>query len=101
MTRFKVLAASLAVLAAFAVAPAFAQKSKDTLRYPNPEQEPTFDRYNSPGSFQYVWSNAVFDDLLGFDPATDKFLPRLAKSVTQPSPTVYEYELRDDIKWQD
>ena len=102
MSTWKVIAVSLAGIVALAgTAPVLAQKSKDTLRYPIPEQEPTFDRYNSPGSFQYVWSNAVFDDLLAFDPKTDKFLPRLAKSFTQPSPTTYEYELRDDIKWHD
>ncbi len=101
MTRLKVLAGSLAVLAGLAAAPAFAQKSKDTFRYPIPEAEPTFDRYNSPGSFHYTWSQAVFDDLLGFDAKNIKFTPSLAKSWSQPSPTVYEYELRDDVKWHD
>jgi peptide/nickel transport system substrate-binding protein len=81
--------------------PALAQKSKDTLRYPMQENEPTFERYTSPGAYHYVWSNSVWDDLLGFDSTTGKFLPALAKSYAQPSDTVYEYELREDVKWHD
>jgi len=102
MGKSSVAALSLALAAAMiAAAPASAQKSKDTLRYPIPQQEPNFDRYMSPGSYHYVWSSSVFDDLLGFDPKTGKFVPHLAKSWSQPTPTTYEYELREDVKWHD
>jgi peptide/nickel transport system substrate-binding protein len=94
------LLAAFAALIVFSP-PALAQKSKDTLRYPMQENEPTFERYTSPGAYHYVWSNAVWDDLLAFDPTTGKFLPALAKSYSQPSDTVYEYELREDVKWHD
>jgi peptide/nickel transport system substrate-binding protein len=95
----RLLAATVAIV--FLASPALAQKSKDTLRYPMQENEPTFERYTSPGAYHYVWSNSVWDDLLGFDPTTGKFLPALAKSYSQPSPTIYEYEIRDDVKWHD
>lgn len=102
MSTFKVIAVSVAALvAALASHPAAAQKSKDTLRYPIPQAEPNFDRYTSPGSYHYVWSTSVFDDLLGFDPKSGKFSPALAKSWSQPDAVTYEYELRDDIKWHD
>ena len=90
MSTFKAFALSLAGLAVAAVAvPAAAQKSKDTLRYPIPQAEPNFDRYLSPGSYHYTWSPSVFDDLLGFDTKSGKFIPHLAKSWSQPTPTTW------------
>ncbi len=102
MSKFKSYGLLAATIGLFlAASPALAQKAKDTLRYPILVAEPNFDRYNSPGSYHYVWSPAVFDDLLGFNSKTGQFTPSLAKAYTRPSPTVYEYELRDDIKWHD
>jgi len=99
--KSKIGGVAAVLVAASLISPALAQKSKDTLRYPIPQAEPNFDRYTSPGSYHYVWSTSVFDDLLGFDPKTGKFAPALAKSWTQPDAVTYEYELRDDIKWHD
>jgi peptide/nickel transport system substrate-binding protein len=101
MKRF-VLALAVAVsAAAFVASPAFAQKSKDTLRFPLNDAEAGLDPYLIPGSFNNTWEASVFDNLLGFDPKKVDFVPLLAKSWTQPEPTVYEYELRDDVKWHD
>src|SRR5688572_7985501 len=82
-------------------APATAQKAKDTLRFPLLEVESTLDGYLTSGWFHQVWSRSVYDSLIGFDPKSGKFVPELATSWSQPTPTTYEFELRTDIKWHD
>jgi peptide/nickel transport system substrate-binding protein len=94
-------AAVLAVAAVCAIQPAAAQKSKDTLRMPIGQAESILDPYLSPGTFHYIWAPAVYDGLLAFDPTKVAFVPQLAKSWSQPDPTVYEFEVRDDVKWHD
>jgi ABC-type transport system substrate-binding protein len=71
------------------VAPAMAQKSKDTLRFSILDGESVLDQYLSPGAFHYTWGPAVYDSLVGFDPKKGEFLPVLAKSWSQPNPTKY------------
>ena len=97
--------ASLAVIAALAAAawttPVAAQKAQDTMRFPVQNMEAGIDSYLFPGTFHYIWAPSVYDNLLGFDPVKGKFVGQLAKSWSQPNATTYEYELRDDIKWQD
>jgi peptide/nickel transport system substrate-binding protein len=90
----------LAVVA-LAAAPALAQKSKDTLRFPLPEALSNLDRYLNPGSFANVWEPSIHDNLLGYDPTKGQFTPLLAKSWSQPTPTTFEFELRNDVKWHD
>jgi peptide/nickel transport system substrate-binding protein len=97
-----VLALVAAVLAAASVSgSALAQKSKDTLRIPLADGETALDAYLLPGSFNNVWEPSVFDNLLGFDPKEGDFAPLLAKSWSHPEPSIYEYVLRDDLKWHD
>src|SRR5689334_2102436 len=91
----------LAVLALAAATPASAQKSKDTLRYPIQDVHTVMDTYIDPGRVNQMWAASVYDYLFGFDPVQNRYMPMLAKSWTQPSPTVYELELRDDIKFHD
>jgi len=95
----------LNVLAACALAliatPAFAQKSKDTMRFPFAEPASTLDTYLNPGVISNVWGPSVYDHLLGFDGKEGKYVGHLAKSWSQPSPTVYEYELHEDVLWHD
>ncbi len=97
-SRAALLAATLIALAA---APAVAQKSKDTLRFPLADGESILDPYLNPGVFNNTWEPSVWDSLLGFDSKNVKFTAQLARGWAQTSPTTYEYELRDDIKWQD
>jgi len=99
--KSRLFAVAAALLAAGLAQPAFAQKSKDTLRYPIAGGESVLDPYLAPSLFNEMWEGSVFDNLLGFDPETGRFLPLLAKSWAQPDPTTYEYELRDDVKWHD
>jgi len=96
------LLAAAFVAAAFGIAePALAQKSADTLRFPVRRTEATLDPYLNPGLFDNVWEPAVYDTLLAFDPKKGSFAPHLAKAWSQPTPTTYEFELRDDILWHD
>ena len=90
-----------AALVALLAAPALAQKSKDTLRFPLADGESILDPYLNPGVFNNTWEPSVWDSPLGFDSKNVRFMPQLAKSWSQPDPTSYEFELRDDIKWQD
>ncbi len=96
MHSTKIFLLGLSVLFA-ATGSAFAQKSKDTLRYPMDDAEATLDRYISPGSFANQWEPAIFDNLIGFDPKKGQFTPQLAKSWKQVDEFTYEFELRDDV----
>ncbi len=80
---------------------AWAQKSKDTLRFPLGDAESSLDPYLLPGPFNNAWELSVWDSLLSFDSKNVKFAPLLAKSWSQPDPTIYEFELRDDVKFHD
>ena len=102
MIAFRQSAAALCALALVLFAlPASAQKGQDTLRFPVQGMEAGIDSYLFPGTFHYIWAPSVYDNLLGFNPVKGEFVGQLAKAWSQPSPTTYEYELRDDIKWQD
>jgi peptide/nickel transport system substrate-binding protein len=96
-TKLILSAAALALLAT----PALAQKAKDTMRFPFAESASTLDTYLNPGVVSNVWGPSVYDHLLGFDSKNGKFVGHLAKSWSQPSPTVYEYELNQDVLWHD
>ena len=95
------LPALAAVLALEAAQPVLAQKSEDTLRFPVRRSEHTLDPYLNPGVFDNVWEPALYDTLLAFDPKKGAFAPSLAKAWSQPTPTTYDFELRDDVKWHD
>ncbi len=101
MTGFKFFSAAILATAMFAALPAFAQKSKDTLRYPLSESETALDPYLLPGPFNNGLELSVWDALLSFDSKGVKFSPLIAKAWSQPDDTTYEFELRDDIVWHD
>ncbi len=91
---------ALAAAALIFAAPAQAQKSKDTMRFPLIEVESILDGYLTSGWFHKVFRSA-YDGLIEFNPTTGKFVPGLAKSWSQPTLDTYEFELRDDVKWHD
>ena len=94
-------AVALGFVAALAIQPASAQKSKDTLRFPVADIEPGIETYTLGGNFANVWGPSVFDYLLDFDSETGSFVGHLAKAWTQPDPLTYDFELRADLKWHD
>ena len=81
--------------------PVSAQKAKDTLRtaFQNPIE--TIDLYLEPGPENALLTRTIFDGLVFFDERQNVFKPLLAKAWRQPSPLVYEFDLRDDVKWHD
>jgi peptide/nickel transport system substrate-binding protein len=99
--RFVAAAAALGLAAVLTINPSFAQKAKDTLRFPISDMEAGIDTYVLPGDFANIWGPSVYDYLLDFDPREGAFIPHIAKSWAQPDPLTYEFELRDDVKWHD
>jgi len=95
-----VIAAS-AALAVLGPTNVSAQKAKDTLRYPLTNSESALDPYLVTGSYANTWAPSVFDTLLDFDAKENIWRGHLAKTWSQPTPTTFEFELRDDVKWQD
>lgn len=89
------------VAAALLASSAMAQKSKDTLRLPHHVQLQTVDFYVTPGPWDGVFSPALYQELINYNPDTGKFVPGIAKSWKKTSPTEYEFELRDDLAWSD
>jgi peptide/nickel transport system substrate-binding protein len=95
-------AASFGVVSVLSLAmPALAQKSNDTLRTARVDQFTALDRYNDPGNHTVFTTSTLYDGLISYDFATQKFLPSLAKSWKRIDPTTLEFELRDDITWSD
>lgn len=102
MKYTNITAAVVGFTALCVVQPALAQKAKDTLRYPLAEAAAELDPYLVAGGvFSSEWSPAIFDNLVMFDPNKVAFVPMLAKNWSQPTSTTYEFELYDDLKWQD
>ncbi len=90
-----------AALAALTAAPAFAQKAKDTLRLAATLPIQTVSYYFDPKPDTVFESDAVYDELVSYDPVHAKFDPLLAKSWTRIDPKTLEFTLRDDVTWQD
>lgn len=100
MTYRKFALMTVAGLAALAVAQsASAQKSKDTLRIAINDPFSTLDSYHFPQDEVGYFSRDMYGRLVAFDERTKKFIPELAKSWKRISPTILEFELRDDIKF--
>jgi peptide/nickel transport system substrate-binding protein len=82
-------------------APALAQKSKDTLRFPVFDPDAGIDTYTMPSSFANVWGPSAYDMMLAFDPMKGSFVGHIAKSYKQVDPVTYDFEIRTDVKWHD
>ncbi|MCD6074019.1 MAG: hypothetical protein K0Q70_902 [Rhodospirillales bacterium] len=95
------LAAALAASLLFAATPALAQNAKDTVRIPLLQPMSGIDDYLDPGPEPEYRAKAVFDTLITFDEDDDKYVGLLAKSWRLIGDKTYEFDLRDDIVWQD
>ncbi len=86
-------------LAAFAAAaaPASAQKSADTLRIAIEDPFSALDSYFVPHAEGSYFTRTMYGFLIRFDEHTGKVVPELAKSWRRISPTVLEFDLRDDV----
>ena len=93
MTSVIALAAASFLLAS----PAFAQKSKDTLRIAINDPFSTLDSYHFPQDEVGYFVRAMYGTLIGFNEHTGKFVPQLAKAWRRIDPTTLEFDLRDDV----
>jgi peptide/nickel transport system substrate-binding protein len=92
---------AVAAGALLAAMPAFAQKSKDTLRVAFAESINSADVDVDPKPETSFTGRSVFDSLIYYSADAAAFKPLLAKSWKRVNPTTIEFELRDDIKWHD
>ena len=96
--RLLLAAAALAVGNA---APAAADKASGTLRLAaeQPVQEVSY--YYDPSPDTVFESEAVYDSLVSYDVTHGKIEPLLAKAWRRIDPQTLEFDLRDDVTWQD
>jgi ABC-type transport system substrate-binding protein len=94
-------ALGLVAVAALAVQPAEAQKSKNTLRtaLASPIKGVTY--YLDPKPDTAMEQGAVYDGLVWYNGETKKIEPLLAKSWKRIDAKTIEFVLRDDVKWHD
>lgn len=78
-------------------APALAQKANDTLRLAIEDPFSVLDSYYVPHAEAGPFTRVMYNYLVRFDEHHGKFVPELAKSWKRTSPTVLEFELRDDV----
>jgi len=86
---------------ALAAAPADADKASNTLRLSAAQPVQTLSYYFDPSPDTVFESEAVFDDFISYDVKRAKFEPLLAKAWRRVDPTTLEFDLRDDVTWQD
>jgi peptide/nickel transport system substrate-binding protein len=78
-----------------------AQKAKDTVTMAFLEATQSVDFYLDPKPENDFMAAAIFDTLIQYDEKNYRYAPLLAKSWKLIDPKTIEFELRDDIKWQD
>ena len=91
------LLTAVAAGAMLAAMPAFAQKSKDTLRVAFAESINSADVDVDPKPETSFTGRSVFDSLIYYSADAAAFKPLLAKSWKRVNPTTIEFELRDDV----
>ena len=99
MTRIASLA--LPLLATLCVTSAHASKANDTLVAAFQAQLPSLDRYHAPGREGFLLGLLAYDALIYRDPGDLKMKPLLATSWKQISPLIWEFELRQRVKFHD
>ena len=87
--------------ALMAVAPAWAQKSKDTVRIAFKESINTVDSSVDPKPETSLTNKGVFDGLIYYNADRAKYTPKLAQSWKRISPTTVEFKLNPNVKWHD
>jgi peptide/nickel transport system substrate-binding protein len=89
------------VLAMGVAAPALADKASGTLRVATLQPIQEISYYYDPTPDTVFESEAVYDSLVSFDVGRGEAEPLLAKAWRRIDPQTLEFDLRDDIKWQD
>jgi peptide/nickel transport system substrate-binding protein len=89
----------LALAALVCASPAFAQKSKDTLRIALNTSVPILSPYDQTLDDAGFFSHEIYETLIKYDEYNKKLIPWLAKSWKRIDTTTIEFELRDDIQF--
>jgi len=89
----------LASAAMVVAAPAFAQKSADTLRIGINNTLSSLSQYHSSQDEASTFYKRIYQSLIAYNEYEKKFVPLLATSWTRVSPTVLEFELRQDTQF--
>ena len=87
----------LAAATLVAATPAFAQKSKDTLRLVTIDPFNSVDAYHTGGNEVAFLVRELYGRIVVFDEYNGRFIPELAKSFTRVDPTTIDFEFRDDL----
>ncbi len=96
---WKGAAAILAAATMLSGAPAWAQKSKDTLRAVSEEPVSIIDDIFNAQPFTRQITQAIFDQLMFFDWNQKKWVPGVAESYKMIDDATIEYTLRPNIKY--
>lgn len=97
-----VCSAAMALFAtACLAAPAFAQKSKETMRISVSSPMQNLDTHMDPHVTSRFFSKSVFDNLVAFDPVNRRYVPLLATAWKRIDPKTIEFTLREDVRWHD
>lgn len=90
-----------AAVTTLAVAPAFAQKSKNTFRTATDSPIKGVSYYLDPKPDSVFTARAIYDSIVYFDEKALKIKPLLAKSWKRIDSKTLEFELRSDVTWHD
>jgi peptide/nickel transport system substrate-binding protein len=80
---------------------ALAQKSQDRLRIAFLDSTMTVAPYSSGSAETIFLSDGIFDNLLSYDEEAQKYVPSLAKSYKMVNDRTIDFELRENVLWQD
>jgi len=94
------IAATLVALGAVG-GPAAADKASGTLHLAADQPVQTVSYYDDPTPDTVFESEAVYDGLVSYDVARGQVEPLLAKAWRRIDPLTLEFDLRDDVTWQD
>jgi peptide/nickel transport system substrate-binding protein len=82
-------------------APVLADKASGTLRLAADQPVQTVSYYYDPTPDTVFETEAVYDSLVSYDVARGEIEPLLAKAWRRIDPQTLEFDLRDDVTWQD
>jgi peptide/nickel transport system substrate-binding protein len=84
-----------------AATPAQADKASGTLRLAAAQPVQAISYYYDPSPDTVFESEAVYDGLVSYDVTHGEVQPLLAKAWRHIDPQTLEFDIRDDVKWQD
>ena len=97
-----VAAAALGAAVTLAAGPAYAQKSRDTLRWASEKVIPVVDPYYTAlREMNVITAQLVWDTLIYRDPKTGEYKPLLAERWRWVDDVTLEFDLRRDVKFHD